>query len=203
MFFRTLTKHFKRNVLPVCLDISIEGLKKCKEKGLLGIRGSATHLPFKNSSADVVLCIQTLEHIIDDQKAIVEMARITKNRGIVYLASPNKLTNMYLPLMLSSRIVDIVSRHVRSGYDVAWIQKEFERGGCTMLSVKYYGFLGSFLKFITQNLFSLTMKIFRTDLEESSLGVRLDKLYRKIDEYFSGENPRGSAFRMFLKKKTS
>lgn len=48
----------------------------------------AAYLPFKNGSFDLVLCSETLEHVVDDNSAIKELARICRkslrnNRAII------------------------------------------------------------------------------------------------------------------------
>lgn len=50
-----------------------------------------TNLPFKNSSFDVVLCLSVLEHLdyIAQRKALAEIHRVLKSKGIVLFALPN------------------------------------------------------------------------------------------------------------------
>jgi ubiquinone/menaquinone biosynthesis C-methylase UbiE len=50
--------------------------------------GDATKLPFRPEMFDVVFCIETLEHIQDDESAIKEIERVTKRGGTVVLAVP-------------------------------------------------------------------------------------------------------------------
>lgn len=212
LFSKILNKHSKRVPLLVCLDLSMEGLRRCKQKGIQAVRGSLTHLPFQNSSFNVGFCIHVLEHIADDQKAIAELARIIKDEGVIYLSAPNKPTNMHPPFILSSRIIDYTSSHVRSGYDVMWIRKEFEKRGFTVLVVGYYGFIGYFLKYLISSLIFLPFffmnKILHINwkMQNPALERKVNKFVRKIgdklyrfDNHFSRENPRGHAFFVFLK----
>jgi hypothetical protein len=121
---------------------------------------------------------------------------------------------MYPPFILSSYIIDYTSSYVRSGYDIMWIKKEFEKRGFTVLRVGYYGFIGYFLKYLCSSLIYLPFffmnKIFRVNWRnknpalERKLNKSLrnfgDKFY-KLDNHFSRENTRGHAFFAFLKNR--
>ena len=47
----------------------------------------AAHLPFKNDSFDLVLCSETLEHMVDDKIAIKELLRICRKACIITVPS--------------------------------------------------------------------------------------------------------------------
>lgn len=47
-----------------------------------------TNLPFKNSSFDIVICSEVLEHIPDDAKAVSELIRILKPGKILAVSVP-------------------------------------------------------------------------------------------------------------------
>ena len=83
----------------VCsVDISKQALFGTKSLGKTGYSGSrftsmlcqgdATNLPFKDEAFDLVFCIETLEHIKDDQKAIKQIEKVAKSGGTVVLAVP-------------------------------------------------------------------------------------------------------------------
>jgi ubiquinone/menaquinone biosynthesis C-methylase UbiE len=48
----------------------------------------ATNLPFKNSSFDIVICSEVLEHIPDDAKAVSELVRILKPGKVLAVSVP-------------------------------------------------------------------------------------------------------------------
>lgn len=54
-------------------------------------KGSVTALEFPDESFDVVYCYHVLEHIREYKKAILEMSRVLKKGGLLYLGVPNKL----------------------------------------------------------------------------------------------------------------
>jgi len=51
---------------------------------------SASKLPFKDESFDIVLCTEVIEHVDDQSQAIEEMFRVIKEGGILVITSPNR-----------------------------------------------------------------------------------------------------------------
>ncbi len=47
-----------------------------------------TRLPFKNKSFDIVICSEVMEHILEEDKAFDELARVIKYKGIIALSVP-------------------------------------------------------------------------------------------------------------------
>jgi SAM-dependent methyltransferase len=54
--------------------------------------GSAMEIPFPDSSFDVVVTYQCLEHVPSPEKALDEMARVCKPGGSVFVVGPNLVT---------------------------------------------------------------------------------------------------------------
>lgn len=52
------------------------------------VRGDLTRIPFPDSSFDVVICFHVLEHIVDDRKAVQELARIVSAEGDAIVVVP-------------------------------------------------------------------------------------------------------------------
>ena len=52
------------------------------------IYGTATCLPFGNDSFDIVLLLEVLEHIPNDQQALMEAYRVLKPEGRIFLSTP-------------------------------------------------------------------------------------------------------------------
>jgi len=50
------------------------------------IKAEAEKLPFRKNQFDIVLCYETIEHVRDPQKAILEMKRVLKKGGKLILA---------------------------------------------------------------------------------------------------------------------
>ncbi len=60
------------------------GYKKCTIK-----QGYGEKNPFKDNFFDIVVCNSVLEHVDNIEKTVVEMKRVTKKGGIIYLRVPN------------------------------------------------------------------------------------------------------------------
>ena len=71
------------------VDFSQDALMFCHERGLERIaRANAEALPIQSNKFDVVITLDTIEHIPDDQKAVSEIARILKPGGVIMLNVP-------------------------------------------------------------------------------------------------------------------
>ena len=76
------------------IDIFKEHLniaKARKKDNTYFILNTAEHLAFKDDSFDAIICIETLEHIPSDEKAVKEFSRILKTGGILIITGPNSL----------------------------------------------------------------------------------------------------------------
>lgn len=75
------------------VDISEEGVKKCKEKGLdVSIVDIATEdLPFADDSFDVVTMLDVLEHLYAPEKLLKEATRVSKKYIIISVPNFNSL----------------------------------------------------------------------------------------------------------------
>lgn len=50
------------------------------------VKAEAEKLPFKNNRFDLILCYETIEHVRNPQKAILEMKRVLRGNGQLILA---------------------------------------------------------------------------------------------------------------------
>ena len=53
-----------------------------------GVVADATRLPFADASFDRVIASEVLEHLVDDEAAIAELARVLKRGGLAALSVP-------------------------------------------------------------------------------------------------------------------
>lgn len=67
--------------------IEICRLKKCKV-----IKSTAENLPFKDNQFDIIHCHTVIEHVKDVEKSILEIVRVAKKNGIIYIKCPNYLS---------------------------------------------------------------------------------------------------------------
>lgn len=65
------------------VDLSPGMLQKAEQRGLDVTLGSATALPFPDHQFDVTCAFKVLAHVPDIEKALAEMARVTRPGGVV------------------------------------------------------------------------------------------------------------------------
>ncbi len=75
----------------VCgLDCCEEGLKIAKQRGVITFKSDLEeNLPFKNSFFDLVLLLDTLEHLYDQKNVLKEVGRVLKSNGSLIISYPN------------------------------------------------------------------------------------------------------------------
>lgn len=82
-------KHYPLAGEPTGLDYSEHALKFCEMRGATKlVLGSATDVPLPSSSVDLIICIDTIQHLAGsgaDDQAIAEFKRLLKPGGLVYL----------------------------------------------------------------------------------------------------------------------
>lgn len=90
----------------VGVEFSLEALKKAKANGgKLLVLADAHALPFKNDSFDIAISAGNLEHFINPQKAINEMARVAKIQVLT--------VHRYPSIPFASAIYTLVSKFLR------------------------------------------------------------------------------------------
>jgi 2-polyprenyl-3-methyl-5-hydroxy-6-metoxy-1,4-benzoquinol methylase len=71
-------------------EITLERIRRSGRGGVIAAVGE--HLPFRNSSFDIVISLQVLEHVEHPAAVIHEVYRILKPGGWFYLTCPNYLS---------------------------------------------------------------------------------------------------------------
>lgn len=77
--------------------------KKLTPKGQFRV-ASASNLPFKDRSFDVLLSTEVIEHVDNQQKALKEMIRVLKKGGILVITTPNRIFKPAFDLLSFIRI---------------------------------------------------------------------------------------------------
>ncbi|MFO0645397.1 MAG: methyltransferase domain-containing protein [Polyangiales bacterium] len=78
------------------IDLSPGMLEQARQRGLSVREGSATELPFADSSFDLVYSYKVLAHVPDIEKALAEMARVTRPGGTILAEFYNPWSLRYL-----------------------------------------------------------------------------------------------------------
>lgn len=134
------------NLKITIVDMDKSGLQLAKEKGLNTLYASATELPLENSSVDVVLCLDLIEHVKEDDKVIKEISRVLKEGGKIILTTPMQ-NGVSFPF-LSKQKIEAINKswgHVRKGYSLKNIEKLFKENKLAIIKRdKYFNFLTRF-----------------------------------------------------------
>jgi 2-polyprenyl-6-hydroxyphenyl methylase/3-demethylubiquinone-9 3-methyltransferase len=59
-------------------------------------QADAQQLPYAKESFDIVISCETIEHVLDPLSAVMEMARVCRTGGLLYLTTPNYFNAMGL-----------------------------------------------------------------------------------------------------------
>ena len=72
------------------IDISFSSLLKAKAKDINVLRADMSSIiPLRDESTDLVYCSEVIEHLMDTDKFLIEIKRILKPGGILFLTTPN------------------------------------------------------------------------------------------------------------------
>jgi len=84
----------KRGARMVGLDIDVPGLIKARDRfaeSASFLCADSERMPLANASADVLICNQIYEHVVDPQRLFTELHRVVKRDGMLYLGLGNRL----------------------------------------------------------------------------------------------------------------
>lgn len=97
-------------------DISADALKeakkkaKAKDKKIKFVQGDALKkLPFKKGDFSLIICSETLEHVLDPSKAIAQIRRICDKNTRVVVTVPNEIPKLKIKRFLKQlKIMDLI-----------------------------------------------------------------------------------------------
>ena len=120
------------------IDSSSGMLRAAKERGLKVREGSATSLPYKGGSFDVVVSLKVLPHIEDIHAALREIARVLRLGGWAFLEFYNPrsirfLIKEYFPRMTSRKYSE---KDVFTRYDSLKAIREYFNGDLSIAQVR-------------------------------------------------------------------
>lgn len=77
------------------VDISKEAIDYAKSKyqkrGIKFLQGNAENIPLESGASDVIVSIETIEHLKNPEKFLKEIKRVLKKDGLVIISTPNVL----------------------------------------------------------------------------------------------------------------
>lgn len=70
------------------VDISAPALRRLQAAGADAMQGHANALPFPDASFDAVCAMDIIEHVVDDEAVLAELARVARPGAAVLLSAP-------------------------------------------------------------------------------------------------------------------
>lgn len=124
------------------MDVSIPALKEAVKNNPKNhyLRADGLHLPFKNSSFDLVICSDVIEHIEDKDGIIKELVRVSKRH--ILITTPPKGTPMERYRTVYCRLKGI--EYIDTPYEWRMSKKELfnllRSHGLKIINHRYLGF---------------------------------------------------------------
>jgi SAM-dependent methyltransferase len=123
-------------------DISDENVSKAGRYASKVYRAVCEEIPEPADSFDVVICNGVIEHVIDVDKAICEMARVLRPHGLIYLMTDNalwqSLTVLRNPLVPEHRRYRRLEQPLDGDFSPWEMRRHLRQGGFE--DIRYYGF---------------------------------------------------------------
>lgn len=84
----------ERGINAVGVDASSSGIEECVSRGCRAhcLDASTDNLPFEDESFDLVICLETIEHLMNPHYALSEVRRVLRPHGRFLCSIPNPLT---------------------------------------------------------------------------------------------------------------
>lgn len=103
------------------LEYDDSAVELARERGLDVVQGDARDLPFADGEFDLVVCYDVLEHIVEDDQVVAEIARVLRPGGRALIAVPAD------PALWSAHddAVNHVRRYTRDGLAALFTRPEF------------------------------------------------------------------------------
>jgi len=107
----------------VGVDLNEEVIKhassKYKSNNLSFFAASIFNLPFEDGYFDLIICVETIEHVMDQKSAISELKRVLKPGGLLFISTPEKdvynkdglgnLSHYHEKELTSTEFIDLIS----------------------------------------------------------------------------------------------
>ena len=138
-------RQFEVHAVDISKDVILKALDLSKLVNIncIFVIGDALNLPYRSESFDIVVCNSSLEHFLNDIKALKEAYRILKPNGFLiltvdslsYIRISNKFKERHRKLFL-----------VKNYYNKDNMKDKLEKTNFEVVYIRYY--LNSFLSFL-------------------------------------------------------
>ncbi|KPK96607.1 MAG: hypothetical protein AMJ95_13270 [Omnitrophica WOR_2 bacterium SM23_72] len=142
-------KEIRRAARFMVVDIDVMGLRLATEEKLNAICASGLKLPFKNGRADVVLCLDLIEHVEEAEDLIKEISRVLKKDGRLILTTPAE-KGVTFPFLTKEAIDKInkgfLGHAIRKGFFLQDLEKMLRSGSLLIVKKsRYFNFFSQFV----------------------------------------------------------
>lgn len=126
------SKVLSDNNFVISTDINLFRLRRQKENFRLrkSLQANAIELPFADSTFDLVIIQDVIEHIENLHKLYKEVIRVLKANGMIYLSTPNRFSiiNIISDPHWGTPIISILNRKLLQKFFIRYFRKsEFNR----------------------------------------------------------------------------
>ncbi len=135
------------------LDIIFSDISPCSNKYLSNyqfVNCPAEQMSFSDNYFDKIYCIYAISHFKNQEAAVMELYRITKNGGKILIATPNKIYVIFLIFFAALKIIPEYKfdKTINKLYTINSLKRLFQKQGMQIEEAFYYGdFLPRFPKF--------------------------------------------------------
>lgn len=123
------------------VDVSKKAVDFCGKRGIVNVQvADAAGIPYPDNTFDVAVALDVIEHIESDDKAISEIYRVLKPRGVAIITVPS--------FMFLWGVTDVVSRH-RRRYTLPELRKKVKKENFSIIRASYFNtFLFPFISIV-------------------------------------------------------
>jgi ubiquinone/menaquinone biosynthesis C-methylase UbiE len=144
-------KKISPNLNITVLDVDQSGLEIANKKGLNTLCCSALKIPIENEQVDIIICLDVIEHIVEDHILVKEISRVLKTNGKVILTTPMK-NGVNFPFVNKQKVLNINKKwgHVRLGYSIEDLENLFQKNNLSIVKkTKYFNFFSRFFYYLS------------------------------------------------------
>lgn len=123
------------------LDLALSKLRWLRAPGRHLLQGDLSHLPFRDSCFDTVICSEVIEHIPKSEVRLEELVRVIQPGGLLVLGTPDYSRKRWLLLEWTYGKVfpnGYVKEHINR-YTLAGLSHELRALGLQILTERYVG----------------------------------------------------------------
>jgi SAM-dependent methyltransferase len=99
------------------------------------VLGDAMYIPLRENTIDFVVCTEVLEHAVVPTQLLLEVRRVLKPDGLLYLTVPHSRASLNPFRVQASRLLNAGDTHVNF-YDLRGLQEVMTRSGFRVYRVR-------------------------------------------------------------------